>query len=211
MAQASPVTPSDQARSTGPAEPPTPRFPRARPADAVELAIETLLAEARVDMQTLAAQLGVAPATLYRWFGSRGVLLERAFERLAQEFSTAARAEARGDGDERVCDYARNIMASSAAFQPLRSFVEREKELGLRLLLRRDGAVHRVISDELLELLAETGPSSQTEQLEGAAHVIVQVATSLVWATFMVGDEPRIDDAVQVIRVILAAGRPQVP
>jgi len=190
-----------------PSAPPAPRFPRARPADAVDLAIETLLSEARVDMQTLAAELGVAPATLYRWFGSRGVLLEQAFERLAREFSAAARTEARGDGDEYVCAYARNIMTASSGFQPLRTFVEREKELGLRLLLRRDGAVHRVISEELLEVLADTRPAEQAEQLEEAAHVIVQIATSLVWATFMVGDEPEIDEAVQVIRVILAAGR----
>jgi AcrR family transcriptional regulator len=194
--------------ASAPVSLPTPRFPRARPADAIDLAIETLLAEARVDMQTLAAQLGVAPATLYRWFGSRGVLLEQAFELLARRFSAEARAEAEGDGDERVCAYARNVMSASAAFQPLRSFVEREKELGLRLLLRREGAVHRVISDELLAVVSETRPAAQAQQLDEAAHVIVQIATSLVWATFMVGDEPQIDEAVQVIRVILASTRP---
>ncbi len=177
----------------------------------MDLAVETLLGEVRVDMQALAAQLGVAPATLYRWFGSRGALLEQAFERLTRQFSAAARAEARGDGDERVCDYARNIMTSSAAFQPVRSFVERESELGLRLLLRRGGAVHRVVADELLEMLAETRSQPPTPELVEAAHVIVQVATSLVWATFMVGDEPEIDEAVQVIRVILASTRAQRP
>jgi hypothetical protein len=35
-------------------------------------ALETFLNDARVDMQTVAAQLDVSPATLYRWFGSRG-------------------------------------------------------------------------------------------------------------------------------------------
>lgn len=190
---------------------PTPRFPRARPADAVDLALETLLAEARVDMQTLAAELGVAPATLYRWFGSRGALIEQAFERLTRQFSATARAEAKGKGDERVCDYARNIMTASSAFQPVRSFVEREKELGLKLLLRRQGAVHRVVADELLELLAETRTQAPSPELAEAAHVIVQIATSLVWATFMVGDEPEIDEAVQVVRVILASTRSQLP
>lgn len=189
----------------------TPRFPRARPTDAVDLAVETLLGEVRVDMQALAAQLGVAPATLYRWFGSRAALLEQAFERLTRQFSAAARAEARGDGDERVCDYARNIMTSSAPFRPVRSFIERESELGLRLLLRRGGAVHRVVADELLEMLAETRSQPPTPELVEAAHVIVQVATSLVWATFMVGDEPEIDEAVQVIRVILASTHAQRP
>jgi len=208
MAQASSVKPKVPPRSGVSGEAPAPRFRRARPTDAVDLAVETLLAEARVDMQVLAAELGVAPATLYRWFGSRGALLEQAFEKLAREFSAHARAQASGEGDERVCDYARNIMTASAAFQPMRNFVEREKELGLRLLLRRDGAVHRVIAEELLEVIAQTRPPARAEQLEGAAHVIVQVATALVWATFTVGDEPRVDDAVEVVRVILASSGP---
>jgi hypothetical protein len=37
-------------------------------------------------------------------------------------------------------------------------------------------------------------------------HLIVQVATGLVWATFVIGEEPQIDSAVEVIRMILSAG-----
>src|SRR4051812_48627820 len=94
-----------------PGEDPRPLLRRPRPDDAIELAGATFFAGARVDMQTLAARLGISPATLYRWFGSRAGLLEAVFERIAEEFTAQARREAQGDGDDLVCDYARRLMS----------------------------------------------------------------------------------------------------
>lgn len=186
---------------------PTPRFRRAKPPDAIDLAVETFLGGMRVDMQTLAAQLDVSPATLYRWFGSRRALLDRVFERLAEQFSAAARSGAQGDGDERVCDYARRLMTAAAAFEPARSFVSREPQLALRLLLGRDGAIHRVVAQEMEEVISQARPPRQPRPPEEQIPVIVQVATALVWATFAIGEEPQIDSAVEIIGMILAAGR----
>ena len=185
--------------------PPARRFRRAKPADAVDLALETFVSDTRVDMQILAAELDVSPATLYRWFGSRGQLLDRVLERLAEQFSAAARVGAQGDGDERVCDYARRLMRAAAEFEPARSFVSREPQLALRLLLGREGAIHRVIAGEMSEVIAEDRPPQRARPLEKQVHVIVQVATALVWATFAIGDEPQIDSAVEIIRMILAS------
>ncbi len=184
-----------------------PMFRRAKPADALDLAVDTFLAEARVDMQTLAVQLAISPATLYRWFGSRAQLLDAVCERLAERFTAAARAEAQGDGDERTCDYARRVMSAAAAFGPLRSFVAREPQLALRLLLGGSGAVHRVVTERTREMIAETRPPDQARRLDQQVHVIVQVATALVWATFAIGDEPAIDSAVEIVGVILASSR----
>ena len=77
---------------------PRPLLRRPRPDDAVDLASATFLEGSRVDMQTLAARLGISPATLYRWFGSRAGLLEAVFERIAEEFAAQARSEAQGRG-----------------------------------------------------------------------------------------------------------------
>ncbi len=182
-----------------------PVFRRAKPADALNLAVDTFLAEARVDMQTLATQLAISPATLYRWCGSRAQLLDAVCERLAERFTAAARAEARGEGDERTCDYARRLMSTASAFQPLRSFVAREPQLALRLLLGTSGAVHRVVTEQTREMITETRPPDAARRVDEQVHVIVQVATALVWATFAIGEEPAIDSAVEIVRVILAS------
>jgi len=186
---------------------PTPLFRRPKPADALDLALETFLDCSRVDMQALAVRLGVSPATLYRWFGSRARLLDSVFERLAGRFAAAARAEARGTGDEHVCDYARHVMTATAAFEPVRSFVAREPQLALRLLLGKDGAVHRVLTAETREVIQQTRAPGEAQMIDAHVHLIVQVATALVWATFMIGDEPQIDSAVELIRMVLASSR----
>ncbi len=158
-------------------------------------------------MGTLAAQLGISPATLYRWFGSRGQLLDRAFEALSLDFAAAARAAARGEGDEHVCDYARHIMVSAAGFEAMRSFVAREPQLALRLLLGKEGSVHRVVTEQTAEVIAETRSPAEAEAIDSHVHMIVQVATALVWATFMIGDAPEIESAVELIRMVLASSR----
>lgn len=184
---------------------PAPVIRRPRPDDAVGLALETFVREERVDMQSLAAQLGVSPATLYRWFGSRGTLLEAVLERLTEQFSEEAQAGAQGTGDERVLDWARRLMIRAAAFEPLRSFVTREPQLALRLLLGRGGAIHSMLSARTAELVAQARPAGAEAPREQHVHLIVQIATALAWATFTIGDEPEIDSAVEVIGLILAA------
>jgi AcrR family transcriptional regulator len=179
-------------------------FRRARPDDAVDVALETFMGDERVDMQTLAAQLDISPATLYRWFGSRAQLLDRVCGRITEQFADAALEATRGEGDERVCEFARHIMVASSTASPIRSFVTREQQTALRLLLRRDSAVHQVLTERTQGLIAETRGEIPPE-LEGASHLIVQVSTAMIWATFLVGDEPEPDTAVELIRMILAA------
>ncbi len=181
-----------------------PRFRRAGPGDAVDLALEIFLSEERVDMQTLAARLGVSPATLYRWFGSRGELLDRVCGELTERFAAVARAEARGEGDERVCHYARRIMEVTVPFAPVRSFIAREPQLALRLLLGKSGSVHRVLVEQTGGLVAETRGPDRPRVPDERVRLIVQVATGLVWGTFAIGDEPEIDGAVELVRMILA-------
>jgi AcrR family transcriptional regulator len=180
-------------------------FRRARPQDAIDLAYETFLAGTRVDMQALAAQLDVSPATVYRWFGTRGDLLGAVCERLAEEFSRDGLVRARGRGDARVVDWARLVMASSASFEPVRAFVTREPQLALRLLLSREGAVHRVLARYVRELAAEVRPAEAQQPTEEHVDLIVKVGTGLVWSTFMIGEEPEVDTAVDAIEIILSA------
>ena len=178
---------------------------RARPGDAVDFALDTFMSCERVDMQTLAARLDVSPATLYRWFGSRAQLLDHVCGRLTEQFSDAALRDAGGKGDERVCGYARHIMLASISSEPIRSFVAREQQVALRLFLRRDSAVHRLLAARTLELIAEGRPGAARSDLEETAHLIVQVATAMMWATFLVGDEPEPEATVEIIRTLLAS------
>jgi AcrR family transcriptional regulator len=186
---------------------PIPIFRRAQPKDCLDLAKATFLNCERVDMGTLATQLATSRSTLYRWFGSREELLEQMLVELAQEFSAAARADAAGEGDERVLDFARRIMNATADFGPLRAFIAHEPQLALRLLIGERGAVHKSIAHAMLEVIAETHSPEEAKTLEHHVDVVVQVATALQWATLAIGEEPSTERAVDIVGVMLAAGR----
>jgi AcrR family transcriptional regulator len=178
-------------------------FRRARPGDAVDLAVATFLAGERVDLQTLARRLDVSPATLHRWFGSRGALLDRVCGRVTEAFADAAVAEARGKGDERISSFARLLMVNASSAEPVRAFVTREPQLALKLILGKDGTVHRVLAERTLAVIGDARGTADAEALEQATHLIVQVSTALIWATFVIGEEPEIDSAIQIIRMVL--------
>ena len=180
-----------------------------RPAlqDALDIAQARFLSEVRVEMGALAAQIGISEPTLYRWVGTREQLLDRVLERVAEEFLAIAIAEAEGEGDERVLDVVRRMMLTAAAFQPGRSFIAREPQLALRLVLGEAGAVHRALARALRSVIGETRPADQALALESKVDLMVQVCTGLQWAAVAAGNEPHADGAVEVVRAMLAAGR----
>jgi AcrR family transcriptional regulator len=195
------------AREHPPTQEHVPVFRRARPQDALDVSRATFERGERLDMGTLATQLDVSRATLYRWFGSREQLIERLLVELARDFAAAARADSEGDGDERVVDFARRLMNTTVQYGPVRTFVEREPQLALRLLISARSAVHASVVEELSEAVAETSSRAEADALEGQLNLVAQVGATLQWASLAVGDEPQIERAVEIVRGLLAAGR----
>jgi len=181
-------------------------FRRATAQDALDLARTTFLADERVDMQTLAAELGIARATLHRWVQTRENLLDRVLGDLAGEFFQASRAQAHGRPDEVIADVIRILVTTTARFQPIRGFVQREPELALRLLVGERSSVRRGLLEELEQLIAEILPD-EAEQLRGYAEAMVPVGLALAWPTLVAGDEPSGERIATVSRALLAAAR----
>ena len=175
-------------------------FRRAGPADAIELARVTFLHGTRLDMGAMADQLGVSRATLYRWCGSRERLHEQILEQRAREFCAWARSESEGNGPERLLDLYRLILEATVTAQPVRRFMEREPRLALRILTRRDGAIHRVIAQTLCEVAAESTPKRAMQELEGRINDATHVAAVLQWATIAIDETPDTEDIIDVVR-----------
>lgn len=185
--------------------PTVPSFRRAKPEDAMEVARATFLHGERLDMGTLAAQLAVSRATLYRWCGSRELLHERIIEQRAREFGEWGRAETAGDGTERVLATLGLILEATAAAQPVRRFMEREPHLALRILTRRGGAVHRTLADTLHEMAVATSPEIDSDRLRDDIDVAVHVGSTLQWGSVAIGEEPPTDYILEILRRQLAS------
>jgi AcrR family transcriptional regulator len=116
------------------------RRPAASREDVLAAALATYLHGKRVDVQAIAAELGLGRTTIYRWFGSREGLLGEVVVRAAEPLFDEARAGARGRGGAALLDTFDRINQGLATAPALRSFLENERD-ALRILTSSGGPV----------------------------------------------------------------------
>lgn len=112
---------------------------RGRPAAAtreqvLETALFHYLRGRRVDVQALAAELGVGRTTIYRWFGSREGLLADVLFAAANPLLEDARAKAKGHGGTALLETFDRFNRGLADSSALRQFVESERDAALRVI-----------------------------------------------------------------------------
>jgi AcrR family transcriptional regulator len=114
--------------------------PRATPAGAFERAREYLREGRRIDMVTLAADLGVSRATLYRWTGDRERLLADAtwaeMHVVAEHLLSRSKNRTGVSRIQFVCVGFINAFAGNPG---LSGFLDHERHAGLELLTRVNG------------------------------------------------------------------------
>jgi AcrR family transcriptional regulator len=108
--------------------------------DVLATALRAYLHGERIDVQAIAAELGLGRTTIYRWFGSREGLIGEVVVRAAQPLFDEARAAARGRGGVALLDTFDRINRGLAAAPALRRFLELERD-ALRILTSSGGPV----------------------------------------------------------------------
>jgi AcrR family transcriptional regulator len=125
--------------ATTPTVPRRGRPPAASRAEVLDAALYRYLRGRRVDVQAIAAELGLGRTTIYRWFGSREELIGEVVFRAAEPLIDAARAGARGRGGAALLDTFDRLNRSFAEASALRRFVEQEREVALRIITSSAG------------------------------------------------------------------------
>src|SRR3954464_14101937 len=103
------------------------RAPAASPAEVLAAATDRYLRCRRIDVQAIAAELGLARATVYRWFGSREELIGEVLFRAAAPLLEAARASAQGSGGEAILDTFDRFCRTIAEAPALHRFLDNER------------------------------------------------------------------------------------
>jgi AcrR family transcriptional regulator len=184
---------------------------RPTPLDALSLARRHWFAGDRLDMGALAGELGVSRATLYSWVGSKERLIGEVIWSFAEAGLRQARDQARGSGADYVVDVFERFIHLNAGFEPLRRFITQDPELALRLLTSKDGPIQSrmtVVARELLDEQIEAGELSPPLEVETLAYLMIRVAESFLYSDLIADDEPDVEKAVDVVRVLLYAPPP---
>ena len=164
------------------------------------------MAGERVDMQALSAELGVNRATLYRWVGTKELLIGEVISELVRDTVAAARRDVPGEGPEHVAAVVQRVLEQIHTFEPMRRFLERDPEYALRVLTSKESTVQRAsigAAREMLEDEVTRGTIATPLDLEDLAYVIIRIGESFLYSDLIIGSEPNVAKAGQVVRALL--------
>ncbi len=177
--------------------------PRPTPLDAFELAKRRFLAGERLDMQTLAGELGVNRVTLYRWVGSRELLLTDVLWWLTQRsFDGYARRMHRPRAPELLATFIRDVLANPG----MRRLLDEEGDLAMNLLTGRDGGYEPRFIGLVHDLLANdvtNGRLTTDVPLDDLAYTAVRITEAYVHSRVITGENPDADRAGRVLHTLL--------
>jgi AcrR family transcriptional regulator len=176
--------------------------PRVTPADAFEAARRHFLSGDRLDMVALAAELGVARATLYRWTGDRDRLLADVITAELVQLGEICDQLADGAGLQRLEQIIGRFVETLARAPALRALLANEGQNGLRMLTSPTGPIRPRIVQTLHQMICrevEAGAYRPPADPEILADGIVSLGERYLHN----GGEPTLNPDPTSVRVIV--------
>jgi AcrR family transcriptional regulator len=164
----------------------------------------------RVDVSAIAAELGLARATLYRWFGSRDGLLGEMIARDAEEYFRRVRARVKGRGGRALLETFDQINRGLTRSSALRRFLEEERESALRTLTSSGGIVEPrsiTVIAELIEDEVRRGTYDPPVDVPTLAYAIVGLANAFLYNDAVAGIRGDVDRLRDVEAALLGVRR----
>jgi len=150
----------------------------------------------RLEVSAIAAELGLARATLYRWFGSRDGLLGEMIARDAEQYFRRVRARVKGRGGRALLETFDQINRGLTRSSALRRFLEQERESALRTLTSSGGIVEprsvAVIAD-LIDDEVRRGAYDPPVDGPTLAYAIVGLANAFLYNDAVAGIRGDVD------------------
>lgn len=174
--------------------------------DVVEAGLHRYLRGRRVDLQAIAAELGLSRATIYRWFGSRERLLGEVIIAATEPVLTAARRGQRGKGGPGLLETFDRFNRALADAPALRVFLDAERDAALRIVAS-DASLSQARVIELITAMIEEEVAAGTYEapLEPSTlgFAIVKLAEAFLFNDAVVGVRGDVDRLRQVEAALL--------
>jgi AcrR family transcriptional regulator len=180
----------------------------ASPDEVIALAGARFLDGERVDVQAIARELGLARATMYRWFGTREGLLGETIARLGEQRLAAHRCATAGRGAkvlvESLYSYNRELLASEG----LRALLAREQERALRVLTASGGIVQpRMVAavKRMIDVEVEDGQYQPPVATDTLAYAVVRLGEAFIYNDAAIGSTVDITSLREAHAALLGA------
>ncbi|SFL98327.1 QsdR family transcriptional regulator [Marinobacter zhejiangensis] len=186
---------------------------KATPAEALRRARRHWLKGERIHLASLAAELNIGRATLFRWVGNKDLLLGEVMWSLYEPLRMQALQEIPGDGVDFVVGVYRHVNSVLLHFEPLRRFIHEDSEYALRILTSTHSTVHaRTVeaNSRTLRDQVQRGKIDPPLSIDSLSYFMVRLAESCLYSDIICGREPQeaeLEDACTAVRVMLG-GKP---
>ncbi|MDQ6811777.1 MAG: QsdR family transcriptional regulator [Actinomycetota bacterium] len=179
--------------------------------DVLAAVLHRYLRGRRVDVQAIAAELGLGRTTIYRWFGSRDGLIGEVIVGTAEPLLREARARARGTGGQALLDTFDRFNRGLAASPALRQFVEHERDAALRVITSGAGKVQpRMVAliAGLIEDEVSAGTYRAPVEPTTLAYAIVRLAEAFLYNDAVAGMRGDVDRLRDVEAALMGVATP---
>ena len=184
---------------------------RPQPIDALRLARHTILDGRRLDMQALAAELGVSRVTLYRWVGSRDDLLVEVLWSMTRSRFNDIWAGSLGPPGPAGAGGAAAMDRDHRRVPGIRALLYGESELAMRLLTLDSGGFQPRLLGLIRERIAadiDEGRVDSPLPVDELAYATLRICESYIYLPVISGQPTDPDKAYRVLAVLMpAAGR----
>lgn len=173
--------------------------------DIIKQAIQTFNAGERIDMSSLARQLGIGRATLYRAIGDRNQLLLEVMWALNQKLYSRIVSTAPEAGPERIQHIVCGMIDGIARNQPFRHFLQHEGLAALELVTSPEGLRGRILARtvNLIEQEHRAGNYNPPASAETLADAAVALSEYFLYAQFVVqGFKPQTEQAKRALLLL---------
>lgn len=180
---------------------------RVRRDDVIDLAYDWFHSGRRIDAQQLARELGIGRATLYRWWGSREVILGEVVWRIMAEGIAIVEARGRGTGEALFLGNFDRLAVATRLNEPLAAFVADDPEYALRILTSKESVVQERLIGWTAGWLARIPDVAARTDIRDLAYAIVRISEAFIWSDMITGEQPQADKATAMIALLLTGAR----
>ena len=174
--------------------------------DLHSLARQWFIGAKRIELQKLAVELGISRATAYRWAGSADDLVGQVLASLVDDTFKFIVRQTTSTGSERILDVLMTGMHYANRFKPLRQFLRKNPQLGLKIVASNQSPVQKRTIDNLQQLLEEEMEQGHmTLPVESAvmAFALTRIVESFLYTDLITGASPDIDNAAKILKLML--------
>jgi AcrR family transcriptional regulator len=175
---------------------------------ALALATKRFLKCERIDVQAIARELGLARATMHRWFQTREALLGELLGTMGEQRLLQIRAETSGGGARALLSTFDQFNRELAALDGMRAFLAQEQERALRILTSSGGIAQPQMVGTVLRMIeteVESGGYQPKIEPNVLAYAIIRLGEAFLYNDAIIGIRGDTDRLREIEAALLGA------